>query len=414
MILPNENDFYSEMEKIISNNKQKKAYDINLIDELHANENAHTRILMKLLEFSRYGNYSILNKFIELLNNKLDAVYRINRFSNPEFWQQWELIDGYICSRTDKKAIIIENKIQWAEDQQNQIERYIDSANNPKFGNIDLNSIYVIYLTDNGIKKASDVSLTDKAKTFLSITDESSGRYIEINYKEDLLPMFKDILTNMDFSKEIYLKSALIQYIDYLDGRFGLREREKEYFASINNDLLSLFQIDKSRIINIKNEAECYFSIMDFENKLKKSSTRYNEFISYFENLRESLYPECKRPGPLKNNFYHYFARNNDNMIYLKPFDSISINWNSYPNVIKFSKIDEPDNWFQVIFPKDNFSDSLDIRIIIPSNKFSGDMDKWEKHANDKLMKKIPYETVYEKVSNPKEFLDYIFEELKH
>lgn len=410
MILPDENNFFTEFEKILEKNKQKKAYDINLIDELHANENAHTRILMKLLEFSREGNYFILSKVIDLLNTKLEDNYQIKSFSNPEFWQQWEQIDGYICSRTDNKAIIIENKIQWAEDQEQQIEKYVKSANNPKFGNIERKGIYVIYLTDNGLKKVTNTSLTTVAKEALDMNGESSGRFVEINYQDDLLPLFKEVLSYMDFSKEIFLKSALIQYIDYLDGRYGLREREKKFCCSVIQEMLQLFEIDLGKITNIKEKAELFFELRTYGNNLRiKNPVEFNRYSSFYYSFLEQIYPKQEQPGTVKNNFYHYFARNKENPLDLKPYDNLYINWNSYPNVIKFSKDEEPDNWFQLVFPKDDFSDSSDIKILVPENKFLPTADGWEKYRPNQYIKSIPYEHVYEKAMEPKEFLDYIF-----
>ena len=53
--------------RLYKRESEKSPYHINIIDELHANENAHTRILIKLLQFSKSGcfckNCSILSSF---------------------------------------------------------------------------------------------------------------------------------------------------------------------------------------------------------------------------------------------------------------------------------------------------------------------------------------------------------------
>ena len=48
---------------------QKKSlpFHINVIDELHANENAHTRILTQLLKYREDGKYTILRAFLMIL-----------------------------------------------------------------------------------------------------------------------------------------------------------------------------------------------------------------------------------------------------------------------------------------------------------------------------------------------------------
>ena len=45
--------------------ESKRMYNLNIIDELHANENAHTRILLKLFSYELDGKKIILEKFID-------------------------------------------------------------------------------------------------------------------------------------------------------------------------------------------------------------------------------------------------------------------------------------------------------------------------------------------------------------
>src|ERR1035437_2240650 len=64
-------DFLTEFMKIFNDEKSKLPYHINLIDELHANENAHSRILEKLLkQKTNVGTYELLESFIEYLKEK--------------------------------------------------------------------------------------------------------------------------------------------------------------------------------------------------------------------------------------------------------------------------------------------------------------------------------------------------------
>ena len=49
----------------------KKPYHLNVIDELHINENGHSRVLYKLLKFrNETGEYEILQSFISFLKKK--------------------------------------------------------------------------------------------------------------------------------------------------------------------------------------------------------------------------------------------------------------------------------------------------------------------------------------------------------
>lgn len=193
--------------------KELQPYHINVIDELHANENAHTRILVQLLKYQTDGDKQILKSFLKLIPNfDIDNhdITGANLFFNRDN------IDGLIEKERDF-AIIIENKIHWAVDQDKQIERYVSTEIER---GIPSEHIWVIYLTSDGRKQAESYSLTDHV---LNILDD---RYIELNYRNNILPWLKsEILPNCKL-KEEWLISAIKQYIDHLEGMFGLRESQ--------------------------------------------------------------------------------------------------------------------------------------------------------------------------------------------
>ena len=45
-------------------------YHINVIEELHINENGHSRILCKLLQYTNGGHYVFLESFLDLIKTK--------------------------------------------------------------------------------------------------------------------------------------------------------------------------------------------------------------------------------------------------------------------------------------------------------------------------------------------------------
>ena len=56
-------DFFNKL-------NQNQPYNINIIDELHANENAHSRIMGKLLAYcNSTGEYSILKSILNYIVN---------------------------------------------------------------------------------------------------------------------------------------------------------------------------------------------------------------------------------------------------------------------------------------------------------------------------------------------------------
>lgn len=218
-----------EVADSIAQAKKKLPYHINVIDELHINENAHTRILTKLLQQQEGDCYPILESFLHYLQVKLGQ--NVDWFvCRPTIEAGKSYIDALIRDRDEtgrNYAIIIENKIYWAVDQDKQIERYVEFISTGA-EKIDLNHIYVIYLTSDGDKEIENYSFTSQVRVMLDYKNkEETGRFILMNYKYDILPWLKkEVLPNCRV-KEEYLQSALRQYIDFLEGMFGLRTRSE-------------------------------------------------------------------------------------------------------------------------------------------------------------------------------------------
>lgn len=213
-----------EISEIIN---KSRVYNANIITELHANENAHSRILRMFLNYDDgTKSYPVLKRFLEIpkIKNVLSSSVI---FKTPYFANEQERIDVLI-EEPPSFAIIIENKIKGATDQDTQLERYIESVNGPGHG-ISYDNIYAIYLTDNGEKTVGECSLTPNAKNYLGYNDECDmGRFIPMNYRYDILPWLeKEVLPNC-IEKEELLISALKQYIDYLKCMFGITENEEQ------------------------------------------------------------------------------------------------------------------------------------------------------------------------------------------
>ncbi len=189
--------------------QEKAPFNLCLLDLCGANENAHTKILLQLLKYRVNESYPFLESLLErwFRNKNLKFNYKELEISfNKDF------IDGLI--KDDQKAVIIENKIHYAPDQNQQIKEYVEKVEG-KF-RIDRNNIYVVYLTRYGDKKVTDNSCPKDLK-------EKLGGFVESNYCYDILPWLKeDVLPNCKL-KDDNLVSALKQYIDHLDGMFGQR-----------------------------------------------------------------------------------------------------------------------------------------------------------------------------------------------
>jgi hypothetical protein len=206
-------EFLTKFMKIFNDEKSKLPYHINLIDELHANENAHSRILEKLLkQKTNGGTYELLESFVEYLKEKVDGFGEII-IEKPKITQEIQRIDLWIRDKT--YAIIIENKVNWASDQQAQIERYIDRTRDHKFKE---SQIYVIYLAPTYEK---DPEIQSWGKYYE--TEIRAERYMKLSFRDDIILWLREkVLPNIKI-EDVYLRSAIEQYIDHLEGAFSLR-----------------------------------------------------------------------------------------------------------------------------------------------------------------------------------------------
>ena len=224
-------------------------YNINIIDELHADENAHSRILMKLLQFNEDKSFPILDSFLKELE--------INEnITNPEFTSDSsDRIDLLI--KDEKYAIIVENKIHDAIDQENQLNRYIEEVERKGF-----DSLYIIYLTKDG-REPTNGSLSEERKRRLKI----EGRFYSLSYKDNILPWMEERILPICRIEEENLSSALRQYIDHLKGLFMERKIDKEL-----NETMEKHIIEELKLENITSEDKIKY-LQKFMNEITKLHT---------------------------------------------------------------------------------------------------------------------------------------------
>lgn len=236
-------EFKNALNSFRENILSKVPHRINLVNILGANENAHTRILTEILRYSKGGVYPFLSSFL----NKMIVYGAKPKIEHPIVETQRQYIDALIYE-VGHYAIIIENKINRAMDQDKQIEHCIKAANVIcKISPENNPYIWVIYLTDNGIKKADKASLTDEAKKLLNYVEnkensdemnQKQSRYIEANYRDNILPWLKEEVLPECKHSEVELISMLQQYISYLESRFStIRAHEDELFDKLISTL---------------------------------------------------------------------------------------------------------------------------------------------------------------------------------
>jgi len=248
----------------------KLPFHLNLIDELHAGENAHSRILVKLLQYTHDNKYIILESFIDNFYNSENQNFT-HKIIKPKITAEKMRIDALIRDSVSNYGIIIENKIHNADDRKDQINSYIKKLTDDK---ISIENIYIVYLTRRGGSPSKESFSPENMNTF-------AKRYIELSYSRDIISWLKDIiLPDIKSYNELFLQSALEQYIDHLEGMFHLREREEK----MNKEIIEL--ITK----NLELEKETGYK--NREDKIKKYLKNIETTREYLEHTLKINYLE--------------------------------------------------------------------------------------------------------------------------
>jgi hypothetical protein len=195
----------------------------NLLNVVHMNENAHSRILGLFLQYVKDNKCPFLESFLRIkrIAEVLPKGFNPGR---PFFVNEQDRIDLLIEGKNYSYAIIIENKVYDACDQESQIERYLTSC---KRRGVPEDRLFALYLTRDGSKIVTKESLTDKAREILGISDGSNGRFAAISFKYDLLPWLRGIKNSCE-DNTTRIKAALAQYTDYVEEMCGEGENNKE------------------------------------------------------------------------------------------------------------------------------------------------------------------------------------------
>ena len=201
---------------------------LNLIDQLHPSETAHSRMLCALLSYRKGDSYPLLESFVDFIFSTT-TLEDLPNVRAPRCRCEQDRID-LLIEEAGQYAIIIENKIHGALDQPQQIERYVERVIHR---GIPQSHIYVLYLTRDGNKEVAAHSLTDRVKQWLEVKDDSFGRFIPINYRDHVLPWLEK-LVSLYSTDNMLFTSAIWQYKDHLKGLLMLRDDEKIIFDKMN------------------------------------------------------------------------------------------------------------------------------------------------------------------------------------
>lgn len=188
-------------------------------------ENFHSDIIAMLLNPSERHNQSnfFLNSFLEFLIS-LNIKVNKNDYKISEVTREKGNIDIWIKDSFSKKSIIIENKINDATDQKNQLKKYYEYAKKSGF-NVDA----IIYLTLNGNKNAPITDIPELNSKVVNISAFTNSSDDLVN---GWLAKSYDNLQEEDSRSFIFQYSKLIKHLSQI----GMDKQIKDDFYSVIKD----------------------------------------------------------------------------------------------------------------------------------------------------------------------------------
>ena len=240
--MTNEEIYRNFREEVVKKqNSIQKAYHFNVLDAQcgHIVENSHTNILMQLLQYKNQYGYVFLEDFISLAGFDIHIEKNDDIQFNTEYFNKVKLgnkndkkkqgrIDGLVCCK-NKFAIIIENKINGAGNQPNQLSRYVDAIINDEIVSC-MEQVWIVFLTREGIEDPDPDSvqyLKEKELLDKKNTDDDNitgPHYFSCTYRDNIFDWLKESVLPIVMHKEESLYSGLVQYIDFLEGMLGKRD----------------------------------------------------------------------------------------------------------------------------------------------------------------------------------------------
>lgn len=246
-------------------------YDLNGISHF---ENYHSNILAYLLDGSQkhrhpeFGDLFIKYVNNEYLSNSLPS-YSWRTIVREKATDERRRIDIFL--ETDTYCIIIENKI-YAKDQDQQLTDYYSWA----LRHYQNKQVFLCYLTLEG-SSPSEYSIPRKELEEL----HRVIKYFSLSYSKDILAWLQSLQTRPG---ERVLESALLQYIDLIQGLCLQREENFMELKSIVNTMEN----------TCSNASQTELSQYLRSTRLLEMSCKYYIFRNYLLELGNSLVVEAQ------------------------------------------------------------------------------------------------------------------------
>lgn len=243
--------------------------DLRLSTNIH--ETAHSRILYKLLCAHGKEPRQFLKLFLETVG--LSDL----EFEKVKIRVEYKHIDVLISD--GEKFIIIENKVNHACDQDRQLMTYI---NDDEWKGKDVFVLYLVRSDEDDHPSEKSLKKSERNKL------EKEGKYKKISYQHHILEWLCRCEKEINI-ENVLLKSALVQYRDYIEGLFEKMEcmTDKDY-RDFEEKVLNISVPTDNFVDIIGNYTEARGKLSEKINKLNEAIELYEKtlcvhYLEYFK-----------------------------------------------------------------------------------------------------------------------------------
>lgn len=239
-----------EIERLKS--RYKPPYSLNFLEYYNSSETTTSWILKEILNFHEGTKYPLLRSFIQSFLAPLG--FDLEWIKNPLIAAEKERLDVRIIEENNY-AIIIENKIKGAPYQPNQIARYIQKMLNH---GCKIERIFVVIIPPECTNTMAYVDEMDNDIWTLPDCED----YAEVITKKEMKPRTVVIHKELIYwllkqcfvilpENEYVLKSAIIQFADYI--KLLYNSRENQSFKLKMEEFIQKKIFDEKEKLSMKN-----------------------------------------------------------------------------------------------------------------------------------------------------------------
>lgn len=246
--------------------KKSRPFHLNVISAAargRLKETAHSIILHDLLH-----HRVILSSFLEEIVGIDGNTFSVSDIEYPDK----DRID--LSLRSKEKYLIIENKVNSAEEQKGQLYRYATHAEETH----KKEDIIILYLNPCSYEIPSLYSRSKDGNGDEEDYDTVNTDRITIkNYKYDIIAWLKKLADNSQIinESEPYLKSAILQYIDYLEEYFQTKDKYKVLHEMIEKELKAVLGMEDN--LSLQTQIEI---LNDKKSSLERLTSEISAFLN--------------------------------------------------------------------------------------------------------------------------------------